>query len=137
MPARGPVFQVTTATRLPAASLERLTLEGAPMPRTTSHSVWPSATVPPTGAVVDALASAGPGGGAIPGQAPSALTRSSAPTGLSGVSGGDSIEMFLMNKRLGLLNHSASFDSRSVPPEQPAISGATAASAIMSDFGNF
>src|SRR5947209_18813153 len=124
MPARGPVFQVTTATRLPAASLERLTFEGAPMPRTTSHSVWPSATVLPVGAgpVVDALASAGPGGGAIPGQARSALTRSSAPTGLSGVSGGDSIEMFLMNRRLGLLNHSASFDSRSVPPDQPALS---------------
>src|SRR4051812_37907790 len=110
------------------------------MPRTTSHSVWPSATVPPMGAgVVDALASAGPADGAMPGQPPSALTRSSAPTGLSGVSGGDSIEMFLMNNRLGLLNHSASFAeaSRSVPPEQPAISGATAANAIMSDFGSF
>src|SRR6185312_11143378 len=106
MPARGPLRHVITATRRPAASLERLTLEGAPMPRTTSHSVWPSATVPPTGAaaVVDALASAGPGGGAMPGHAPSALTRSSATTGLSGVSGGDSIEMFLMNRRLGLLN---------------------------------
>src|SRR3954447_3307592 len=138
MPARGPVVHVITATRRPAASFERLTLEGAPMPRTTSHSVWPSATVPPMGAgVVDALASAGPADGAMPGQPPSALTRSSAPTGLSGVSGGDSIEMFLMNNRLGLLNHSASFDSRSVPPEQPASSGATAASAIMSDFGNF
>src|SRR5947208_15270679 len=139
MPARGPVVQVTPATRLPAASPERLTLEGALKPRTTSHSVWPSATVPPMGAgdVVDALASAGPGCGAMPAQPPSALTRSSAPTGLSGVSGGDSIEMFLMNSRLGLLNHSASFDSRSVPPEQPASSGATAASAIMSDFGNF
>ena len=35
------------------------------MPRTTSHSVWPSATVPPmaAGAVADALASAGPGDG--------------------------------------------------------------------------
>src|SRR3954452_16243322 len=68
MPARGPVVHVTTATRLPAASFERLTLEGAPMPRTTSHSVWPSATVPPMGAgVVDALASAGPADGAMPG----------------------------------------------------------------------
>src|SRR3569833_1525972 len=117
MPARGPVVQVTTATRRPAASLERLALEGAPMPRTTSHSVWPSATVPPTGdgAVGDAVASAGPGGGVMPAQAPSALTRSSAPTGLSGVSGGDSIEMFLMNRRPGFWNHSASFDNRSVP----------------------
>src|SRR3954463_5191682 len=55
MPAGGPAVHVTTATRLPAASPERLTLEGAPMPRTTSHSVWPSATVPPIGAraVVD------------------------------------------------------------------------------------
>src|SRR4029079_2175660 len=136
MPARGPVFQVTTATRLPAASLERLTVEGAPMPRTTSHSVWPSATVPPMGAVVDALASAGPGGGAMRGRAPSALTRSSAVTGLSGVSGGDSIEMLLMNRRLGVLNHWASLDNRSVP-EQPASSGATAANATMSELGSF
>src|SRR4051812_31548670 len=139
MPARGPVVQFTTATRLPAASAERLTLEGAPMPRTTSHSVWPSATVPPAGAgeVVDALASAGPGGGAMPGQAPSALTRSSAPTALSGVSGGDSIEMFRMNRRLGVLNHWVSLDSRSVPPEQPATSGATVANATMSELGSF
>src|SRR6478609_1516589 len=138
MPARGPVVQVTTATRLPAASPERLTLEGAPMPRTTSHSVWPSATVPPigAGAVVDAFASAGPGGGAMPAQAPSALTRSSAPTGLSGVSGGDSIEMLLMKRRLGVLNHWASLDNRSVP-EQPASSGATAANATMSELGSF
>src|SRR3954462_6661152 len=136
MPARGPVVQVTTATRLPAASPERLTFEGAPMPRTTSHSVWPSATVPPTGAGVEALASAGPAG-AMPEQAPSALTRSSAPTGRSGVSGGDSIEMLLMNRRLGLLNHWASLDNRSVPPEQPATSGATAANAIMSELGSF
>src|SRR6478735_4685396 len=124
MPARAPVVQVTTATRRPAASLERLTLDGAPMPRTTSHSVWPSATVPPIGAV-EALASVGAPTGAMPGQAPSALTRSSATTGLSGVSGGDSIEMLLMKNRVGLLNHSASFDSRS-EPAQPAISGATA-----------
>jgi len=95
--------------------------------------------VPPigAGAVVDALASAGPGGGAMPGQAPSALTRSWAPTGLSGVSGGDSIEMFLMKRRPGLWNHSASFDNRSAPPEQPATSGATAANAIMSEPGSF
>src|SRR5439155_24416212 len=101
MPARGLRDQLMTATRSPRALLEILTFGGAPMPRTTSHSVWPSATVPPTGAVVDALASAGPGGGAMPGQAPSALTRSSALTGVSGVSGGDSIEMFLMNRRPG------------------------------------
>lgn len=73
----------------------------------------------------------------MPGQAPSALTRSSAPTGFSGVSGGDSIEMFLMNRRLGVLNHWASLDSRSVPPEQPATSGATAANATMSEPGSF
>lgn len=72
----------------------------------------------------------------MPGQAPSALTRSSAPTGLSGVSGGDLIEMFLMKRRPGFWNHSASFDSRSVP-EQPASSGATAANAIMSEPGSF
>src|SRR6478735_1053205 len=115
MPARAPVVQVTTATRRPAASPERLTLEGAPMPRTTSHSVWPSATVPPigAGAVVDALASAGP------------------------VGGGDSIEMLLMNRRLGVLNHWVSLDNRSDPPEQPATSGATAANAIMSELGSF
>jgi hypothetical protein len=89
------------------------------------------------GAVVDALASAGPGGGAMPAQPPSALTRSSAPTGLSGVSGGDSIEMLLMNRRLGVLNHWVSLDNRSDPPEQPATSGATAANAIMSELGSF
>src|SRR6516164_1485282 len=132
MPARGPVAQVTTATRLPTASLERLTLLGAPMPRTTSHSVWPSATVPPDGAgdAVEALASAGAPVGAMPGQAPSALTRSSAVTGLSGVSGGASIETFLMNSRPGRENHSASFRViRSGVPEQPAISGANTMSA--------
>jgi hypothetical protein len=56
---------------------------------------------------------------------------------LSGVSGGDSIEMLLMNRRLGVLNHWASLDNRSVPPEQPATSGATAANAIMSELGSF
>src|SRR3954453_9005109 len=112
MPARGPVVQVTTATRLPAASPERLTLEGTPMPRPTSHSVWPSATVPPmtAGAVVYVFASAGPGGGTMPAQAPSALTIFSTPTGVSGVNGGDSIEMLLINRRLGMLNHCASLD---------------------------
>src|SRR5579871_2760959 len=137
MPARGPCDQVTTATRSPRGLAEILTLSGAPIPRTTSHSVWPSATVPvvpvagaPPGALVDALASAGLAGGGIPGQAPSALTRSSAVTGLSGVSGGASIETFLMNSRPGRLNHSASFDNRSDwnmsdAPEQPAIAGAS------------
>jgi hypothetical protein len=94
--------------------------------------------VPPmgAGAVVDALASAGPGCGAMPAQPPSALTRSSAPTALSGVSGGDSIEMFRMNMRLGVLNHWASLENTSVP-EQPATSGATAANATMSELGSF
>ena len=49
----------------------------------------------------------------MPGQPPSALTRSSAVTGLSGVSGGVSIETLLMNNRPERENHSASFDSRS------------------------
>src|ERR1700716_2165656 len=130
-----------TATRSPRALLERLTLSGAPMPRTTSHSVWPSATVPvvegtgaPAAPSVKALASAGPAGGAIPGQNPSALTKSSAPTGLLGVRGGVSIEMFLMNSLPGRENHSASFDSRSDENisdvlEQPATSGANTSSA--------
>src|ERR1700730_4142568 len=90
------------------------------MPRTTSHSVCPSATVPVVegaGAAaapsVKALASAGPPGGAIPGQAPSALTKSSAVTGLLGGSGGASDEMFLITRLPGRENHSASFDSRS------------------------
>src|SRR5437660_1369187 len=46
MPARPPREKVTTATRSPRGPVERLTLSGAPMPRTTSHSVCPSATVP-------------------------------------------------------------------------------------------
>ncbi len=41
-------------------------------------------------------------GGAIPGQPPSALTSSSGVTGLSGVSGGVSIEMFLMKRASGV-----------------------------------
>src|SRR6478672_952397 len=115
-----------TATRSPRALFERLTLSGAPMPRTTSHSVWPSATAPvvegagaPPAPSVEALASAGPPGGAIPGQSPSALTSSSAVTGLLGVSGGVSIETFLMNTLPERENHSASFDKRSDAPEQP------------------
>src|ERR1700736_2432698 len=128
-----------TATRSPRGLLERLTLAGAPMPRTTSHSVWPSATVPvvegavaPAAPSVKALASAGLPGGAIPGQAPSALTRSSAVTGLLGERGGAS--MFLMNSLPGRENHSASFDSRSDENisdvlEQPAMRGANRSSA--------
>ena len=70
----------------------------------------------------------------MPGQAPSALTRSSAVTGLSGVSGGVSIDTFRMNSRPERENHSASFDSRSdwnmsAPPEQPATAGAITSNA--------
>jgi hypothetical protein len=46
----------------------------------------------------------------MPGQAPSALTRSSAVTALLGVSGGVSIETFLMNNRPERENHSAYYD---------------------------
>src|SRR5712671_4304174 len=136
MPARGPRDQLTTATRSPRALLEILTLSGAPMPRTTSHSVWPSATVPlraggaPAAPSVMALASAGAPAGAMPGQAPSALTKSSAVTGLSGVSGAVSIDTFLMNSLPERENHSASFDRRSDENifdalEQPAMAGAS------------
>ena len=103
------------------------------MPRVTSHSVWPSATVPPvaTGAGVDAgagaapvvgaaagpsdnaLDSAAPIGGAIPGQSPSALIRSSGVIGLSGVSGGASMEIFFLNTLLGVENQSASLENTS------------------------
>jgi hypothetical protein len=69
----------------------------------------------------------------MPGHCPSALTRSSAVTGLSGVNGGVSIETFLMKTRPERENQSASFDSRSeeimlVVPEQPATSGAASTS---------
>ena len=59
----------------------------------------------------------------FPGQPPSALTSSSGVTGLSGVSGGVSIETFLMNTRPERENQSASFDIRSDAPEQPASAG--------------
>jgi hypothetical protein len=36
-----------------------------------------------------------------------------------------------------VLNHWASLDNRSVPPEQPATSGAMAANATMSELGSF
>ena len=64
----------------------------------------------------------------MPGQAPSALTRSSGRTGWSGVSGGASIETLRMNSRPERENHSASLDIRSDALEQPAISGASASS---------
>src|SRR3982074_929530 len=104
------------------------------MPRATSHSVCSSATAPglAVGAAapsVNALASAGGPGAAMPGHSPSALIRSSGVTGLSGVNGGVSIETFLMKTLPGRENQSASFDNRSDEsmldaPEQPAISGA-------------
>src|SRR5580704_3279955 len=141
MPARAPCEKLITARRSPRGLLEMLTAPGAPMPRTTSHSVWPSATVPvATGAGSaapsdNALAFVGIFADAIPGQAPSALTRSSAVTGLSGVSGGLSIETFLMKRRPLRENHSASFDMRSgakiseaVAP-QPANTGASRSNA--------
>ena len=59
----------------------------------------------------------------MPGQPPSALTRSSASPALSGLSGGVSIETFRMNTRPVRENQSASFDSRSDAPEQPAKRG--------------
>src|SRR5215472_14533414 len=137
MPARPPRDQVTTATRSPPALLEMLTLSGAPMPRTTSHSVCPSATDPrpcggaPADPSVNALASAGLPDGVIPGQAPSALTRSSALTGSFGLKGGASIDTFLMKSRPGRENHSASFTAlkSGSAPVQPEINGASAKSA--------
>jgi len=76
------------------------------------------------------LASAGPPGGAIPGQSPSALTKSSDVTGLFGIKGGVSIETLRMNSLPERENHSASFDRRSDEnisdaPEQPAMTGAS------------
>ncbi len=65
----------------------------------------------------------------MPGQPPSALTKSAGPTGLSGVSGGVSIETFRTNTLPVRENQSASFDSRSDAPEQPAITGASTSSA--------
>src|ERR1700685_4455427 len=126
-----------TATRSPRGSLEKLTLSGAPIPRTTSHSVWPSATDVADGAtplLVWALAVAGTPDGAMPAQAPSALTRSSGLIGLVGVSGGVSIETFLMKSLPPRENHSASFDNRSDEnisdvPEQPEIIGTNSRSA--------
>src|SRR5438105_14497815 len=130
MPARGPCEKVTTATRSPRPLLEKLTLLGAPTPRMTSHSVCPSATVAPLAGdglpaapSASALASAVPGGGAMPGQAPSALTRSSAVTGLSGVNGGVSIDTLRMNTRPVRENQSASRDRMSDALPQPASAG--------------
>src|SRR5437588_4838611 len=141
MPARGPCEKVTTATRSPRPLLEKLTLLGAPTPRMTSHSVCPSATVAPLAGgglpaapSASALASAVPGGGDIPGQAPSALTRSSAVTGRSGVNGGVSIETLRMNTRPVRENQSASRENKSVcslstAPAQPEMTGASNSSA--------
>ena len=83
----------------------------------------------------EALAFVGAPADAIPGQAPSALTKSAGMTGLSGVSGGVSIETFLMKSLPLRENHSASFDKRSdekisdVVAAQPAIKGANKSSA--------
>src|SRR6478736_292760 len=130
MPARGLREKVTTATRSPRPLLERLTLSGTPMPRMTSHSVWPSATAPPLAAgalpaalSASAFASPAPGAGVIPGQAPSALTRSSAVTGRSGVKGGVSIEMLRVKTRPVRENQSASRDRMSDALLQPASAG--------------
>src|SRR3954453_1413384 len=104
------------------------------MPRTTSHSVCPSATVPVvegTGPpAASALASVAPGGGAMPGQAPSALTRSSAVTGLSAESGGGSIDTLRMKKGAERENQSASFERRSDALLQPARTGPSSSNAI-------
>ena len=82
-----------------------------------------------------ALDSPAPIGGAMPVQRPSALMRSSGVTGLSGVSGGVSIETFLINILPDRENQSASLDSRSddnmsdaLP--QPDTRGATKSSDI-------
>ncbi|GAB7000376.1 hypothetical protein JCM18382A_51440 [Bradyrhizobium sp. 17-4] len=50
-------------------------------------------------------------------------------TGLSGVSGGDSIEMLRMNTRPGRENQSASREKMSDAPEQPARPGASTSKA--------
>src|ERR1700733_9230196 len=127
IPARAPCEKLTTATRSPRGFLEMLTASGAPIPRTTSHSVWPRATVPAgagAGTAVpsdDALAFVGTLAAAIPGQAPSALTRSSAVTGLSGVSGGVSIDTFLMKSLPLRENHSASLEINSVLKRSEAV----------------
>jgi hypothetical protein len=83
---------------------------------------------------VNAFASAGPPGGAIPGQSPSALTKSSDVTSLLGLNGGVSIETLRMNSLPERENHSASFDRRSDENmsdalEQPAMTGASRSNA--------
>src|SRR5665213_4295981 len=82
---------------------------------------------------VRALASAG-APVVIPGQSPSALTRSSAAIGLLGVSGGVSIETLRMNSLPERENQSASLDrisdeNISDAPAQPAIRGASSSNA--------
>jgi hypothetical protein len=77
----------------------------------------------------EALALAGAPAAVIPGQKPSALTMSSAVTGLSGVKGGVSIETFLMKSLPLRENHSASDENISDEPAQPAIMGANRSNA--------
>src|SRR5437879_6072571 len=86
---------------------------------------WPVPVVEGGGlpAAPSASALAPAPGAAIPGQPPSAATSSSGVTGLSWLSGGVSIDTFRMNTRPVRENQSASFDIRSVAPEQPASAG--------------
>ena len=64
----------------------------------------------------------------MPGQAPSALTRSSAPTGVVGFSGGALIDTLLIDSLPACENQSASLEKKSDVFEQPAIIGANASS---------
>src|SRR5487761_877957 len=92
MPARGPMSNVNTALRSPFGSRPIWTELGAPARNTTSHSLMPSATPPPSNAAASAagaagavtwLPGAGAGAGAIAGggQDPLLLTRSFAVIG--------------------------------------------------------
>ena len=96
------------------------------------------AAAAPSDSALDAPA---PIDGAMPGQRPSALMRSSGVAGLSGVSGGVSIETFLINSLPYRDMQSASLDSRSedimsdaLP--QPDTTGATKSSNINAFRGN-
>ena len=107
----------------PRGLLDRLTSSGAPMPRTTSHSVWPSATVPVVEgrglpAAPSASAVAPPPGGAMPGQPPS-VTSSSGVTAFSGLSGGVSIDTLRMNTRPVRENQSHPSTSNRLHPCSP------------------
>jgi len=84
------------------------------MPRTTSHSVWPSATTPvpcgggaPAAPLASALACRSTGRRHA-GDSRPRRCEIFAVTALFGVSGGVSIEMLRMNIRLGRENQSAS-----------------------------